>query len=88
MTILLICVYASGQATLNAGCIGGVEVPERIYGIRDHRVVLSGHPDGVLHHDAETLLASGAYRLPTPGEQEQRARQQNARGMIQEGYYA
>jgi hypothetical protein len=79
------CVYTSGQASLNAGSIGGVEVPERVYVIRDHVVVLAGHPDGVLHHDAETLLASGVYRLPTPDEQEQRHRQQSVRGMIQEG---
>ncbi len=86
MSILLICVYTSGQASLNADCIGGVEVPERIYVVRDHLVILAGHPDGVLHHDAEVLLASGVYRMPTPDEQEERRRQQNARAMIQEGY--
>lgn len=86
MSILLICMYASGQASLNAACIGGVEVSERVYAIRDHVVALAGHPDEVLHHDAEMLLASGVYRLPTPDEQSQWARQQSAKGMIQEGY--
>lgn len=85
MTIVLICVCAYGQIRLNAACIGGVEVPERIYVIRDHVVVLAGHHDGVLHHDVDVLLASGVYRMPSPDEQSQWVRQQSVRGTIQEG---
>lgn len=76
MTILLICLRESGQVSL--------DIAERTYAVRDHVVVLAGHPDDVLHHDAEMLLASGAYRMSTPGEQEQYTTEQRTKGMIQE----
>jgi hypothetical protein len=90
MSILLICLHESGQISLNAARIGGIEVPKRDYVIKDHMVILDGYPDGVLHHDADALLAveGEVYRMMTPGEQEQLMRRQQARGMIQEGHDA
>jgi hypothetical protein len=87
MSILLICRHESGQITLNAAHIGGVEVPKRDYVIEDHLVILDGYPASVLHHDADALLAIECeiYRMPTAGEQASFVQKQRAMGMIQEG---
>lgn len=82
---MLICVYANGQSSLSAESIGGMDVAVRTYVVRDHVMILTGHPSEILHSDTKRLLVSGVCRLPTPDEQERWVRQQYIRGMIQEG---
>ncbi|GHO99545.1 hypothetical protein KSF_095930 [Reticulibacter mediterranei] len=66
------------------------EMPTRFYVVENHQVILDGFSDDVLRHDADELLGipGGPYRMPTPAEQEQFARAQQAKGMIQEGHDA
>ena len=57
---------------------------ERRYAIVDGVVVLAGRDEDILHRDAEELLRSNAYRMPTPAEQEAMAQEAQASKQVQE----
>lgn len=73
MQITLKCRHSHGSASFPAELIEGHHAPDRRYEIKEHEVVLKGHMDVILHHDADALLAMPGelYRLPTLEEQEQ-----------------
>lgn len=71
MKIVLKCRDSHGSASFPAELIEGIHAPARRYEIADHQLVLKGHADIVLHHDAQALLSMphGLYRLLTAEEQ-------------------
>lgn len=84
MQIILMATVESGQAAFSAEQIEGIPAPERRYDIVNGRVVLAGFPDVVLHHDADILLASSIYRMPTPAEQKKMAQEAQQASQAQE----
>lgn len=84
MQIVLMCVHEAATTALSATRVQGEEVPDRWYTVENHRVVLSGWPDVVLHHDATELLRNPIFRMPTPAEQEAMFQEAQQASMAQE----
>jgi hypothetical protein len=82
--LLLICQQKSGNIGFAAVRMSGIYVPKRTYTIKDYMLILDGHADAVLTHDADALLLRGAYRLPTPNEQNAFWKDKRAGTMIEE----
>lgn len=86
MQIILICRNSHGSVAFPKELVEGHHAPERRYEIVDHHVTLEGHPDIILHHDADELLAmpDGLYRMPTHKELDAKAKAKREAATVEE----
>lgn len=83
MQLILRCKYQAGSVSFPAQSVDGVAASARQYEIVDGLVTLAGE-DAIVQHDVDELLAQGIYRMLTPQEQEQLAKQQAQSSQLQE----